>query len=110
VDISEFAILVARGSRLAARNVGEFAYGAVRGEHLTMRGHGVCEARRLYPRPAEATLSERDNWRLIGSGEGVHWPDLDEDIPVDAVVRGEPSGEAPASLQRWRWARGRDHG
>ena len=63
-----------------------------------------------YPRLAEATLSERNNWRLIVRGEGVHWPDLDEDIPVDAVVRGKPSGEAPASLQRGRWARGRDHG
>jgi hypothetical protein len=63
-----------------------------------------------YPRLAEATPSERNNWRLIGRGEGVHWPDLDEDVSVDAVVRGKASGEAPASLQRWRSARRRGHG
>jgi hypothetical protein len=63
-----------------------------------------------YPRLAEATPAERDNWRLIGIGEGVHWPDVDEDISVDAVVRGRPSGEGPGSLQRWRSARRRRHG
>jgi hypothetical protein len=63
-----------------------------------------------YPRLAEATLSELNHWRLIGKGEGVHWPDLDEDISVEAIVRGKPSGEAPASLQRWRSTRGSSHG
>jgi hypothetical protein len=63
-----------------------------------------------YPRLAEATPTERGNWRLIGRGEGVHWPDLDEDISVDAVVSGKRSGEAPGSLQRWRSARRSRHG
>ena len=63
-----------------------------------------------YPRLAEATPAERNNWRLIGKGEGVHWPDVDEDISVDAVVRGRPSAEAPSSLQRWRSGRRRRHG
>ena len=35
-----------------------------------------------YPRLAHATPQERDNWELIGPGEGIHWPDLDEDISV----------------------------
>ncbi len=35
-----------------------------------------------YPRLRDATLEQRNNWRLIGGGEGIHWPDIDEDISV----------------------------
>ena len=63
-----------------------------------------------YPRLAEATLAERSHWRLIGGGEGLHWPDLDEDISVDAIVKGKRSGETPSSLQRCRLARGSGDG
>jgi len=62
------------------------------------------------PRLADATPAERNNWRLVGAGEGVQWPDLDEDISVDAIVPGKPSAEAPASLERWRSARRSSHG
>jgi hypothetical protein len=47
---------------------------------------------------------------LIGRGEGVHWPDLDEDISVENVLFGQPSGESQRSFQRWleeRAARGK---
>ncbi len=54
-----------------------------------------------YPRLAHATPDERRNWRLIGGGEGVHWPDLDEDISVEGLLAGRPSGESQASLKRW---------
>jgi hypothetical protein len=54
-----------------------------------------------YPRLLHGTLEERDNWRLIGSGEGVHWPDLDEDLSIDSLISGRPSGESQASLKRW---------
>jgi hypothetical protein len=54
-----------------------------------------------YPRLAHATPTERANWRLIGRGEGVHWPDLDEDISVAGLLAGRPSGETQTSLQRW---------
>lgn len=59
-----------------------------------------------YPRLADATAEERGNWRLIGHGEGVHWPDLDEDISATNLVFGQPSGESQASLDRWRRSRG----
>ena len=39
-----------------------------------------------YPRLSHATAKERKNWRLLGNGEGIHWPDLDEDISVLVVV------------------------
>ncbi|HEY4594365.1 MAG TPA: DUF2442 domain-containing protein [Thermoanaerobaculia bacterium] len=54
-----------------------------------------------YPRLLHGTPSERTNWRLIGAGEGIHWPDLDEDISVENLVLGRPSGESQSSFQRW---------
>jgi hypothetical protein len=58
-----------------------------------------------FPRLVHGTAKERARWRLIGRGLGVHWPDLDEDIRVDNLLLGHPSGESQASLQRWLDAR-----
>ncbi len=54
-----------------------------------------------YPRLANGTPAERDNWRLIGRGEGIHWPDLDEDISVTNILSGKPSGESQQSFRKW---------
>jgi hypothetical protein len=54
-----------------------------------------------YPRLLHGAPEERDHWQLIGRGEGVHWPDLDEDISVENVLCGLPSGESQRSFQRW---------
>ena len=54
-----------------------------------------------YPRLQHGTPAERSNWRLIGQGEGIHWPDIDEDISVANVLAGRPSGESQASLKKW---------
>lgn len=54
-----------------------------------------------YPRLAHATASERAEWRLIGRGEGIHWPKLDEDISVEGLLAGRRSGESQASLSSW---------
>ena len=54
-----------------------------------------------YPRLAHGTKAERSNWRLIGRGEGIHWPDIDEDISIESLLVGRPSGESQSSLQRW---------
>jgi hypothetical protein len=54
-----------------------------------------------YPRLFHATPAERSNWRWVGRGIGIHWPDLDEDIAVEDLILGRPSGESPESLQRW---------
>jgi hypothetical protein len=58
-----------------------------------------------YPRLISASVAERNNWRLIASGEGIHWPELDEDISIKNLIIGEPSGESQKSLQRWLNAR-----
>lgn len=54
-----------------------------------------------FPRLAHGSPTERANWRLIGNGEGVHWPDLDEDISVASLLAGRKSGETQESLRRW---------
>jgi hypothetical protein len=54
-----------------------------------------------FPRLAHGTPVERANWRLIGGGSGVHWPDLDEDISVEGLLAGRRSGETQESLRRW---------
>lgn len=43
-----------------------------------------------FPRLRDATAQQRQNWRLIGKGEGVHWPDLDEDVSINSLF-GLPS-------------------
>ena len=58
------------------------------------------------PRVAHGTPAERTNWRLIGRGEGVHWPDLDEDISVENLLSGTRSGESHRSFEQWLASRG----
>lgn len=41
-----------------------------------------------FPRLREASMAQRRNWRLIGRGEGIHWPDVDEDISVRGLLAG----------------------
>ena len=60
-----------------------------------------------YPRLLHATMEERKHWRLIGRGEGIHWPDLDEDISVEGLILGRPSGESQRSFQHWLQGRTR---
>jgi hypothetical protein len=54
-----------------------------------------------FPRLLAGSEKERRTWRLIGEGEGIHWPDLDEDISVRNLLLGRRSGESQSSFQRW---------
>src|ERR1051325_9027575 len=58
-----------------------------------------------YPRLMQGTEKERNNWRFIGDQEGIHWPDLDEDISIENLLLGQPSGESQSSFKRWLEAR-----
>ena len=42
-------------------------------------------------RLSEATRTQRANWRLIGTGQGVHWPEVDEDLSVEGLLQGVPA-------------------
>lgn len=52
-----------------------------------------------YPRLYHGSLAERENWAI--EGEGIHWPDLDEDIRTADLLIGLPSAESQASLKQW---------
>jgi hypothetical protein len=54
-----------------------------------------------FPRLLHGTAAERSNWRLIGAGEGIHWPDLDEDVRIASLLAGRRSSETGESLRRW---------
>jgi hypothetical protein len=40
-----------------------------------------------FPRLLNATPAQRSHWRFIGRGEGLHWPDVDEDVSVESLLR-----------------------
>jgi hypothetical protein len=44
-----------------------------------------------FPRLLHASPAQRSNWHLLGDGEGIHWPDVDEDLSVAGILRGTPA-------------------
>lgn len=54
-----------------------------------------------FPRLVHATSEERNKWRLIGKGQGIHWEVIDEDISVEGLLAGRPSGESQSSFKKW---------
>jgi hypothetical protein len=64
-------------------------------------GRSILVPLAWYPRLLNGTPEERNNWRFIGEREGIHWPDLDEDISVENLLAGKPSGESQSSFKRW---------
>ena len=76
----------------------------VSADTLTVRladGRAIAVPIEWYPRLADGTPSERVRWSLLGSGQGIHWPDLDEDISVEALLAGQRSNETPLSFSKW---------
>ena len=51
-------------------------------------GREISAPLEWFPRLRDANEKNRNNWRLIGRGIGVHWPDLDEDIAVSTLMKG----------------------
>ncbi len=64
-------------------------------------GRSLAVPLHWFPRLVHASPDERDNWRLIGRGQGIHWNDLDEDISVEGLLAGKASGESQDSFKRW---------
>ncbi|MCD5412395.1 DUF2442 domain-containing protein [Thermodesulfovibrionales bacterium] len=54
-----------------------------------------------FPRLMHSTQEERNNWRLIGRGHGIHWEDIDEDINIEGLIAGKLSGESQTSFKKW---------
>jgi hypothetical protein len=52
-----------------------------------------------YPRLLNATLTQRKNWKIAGGGYGIHWPDVDEDLSTEGLLRGAPAARAHAPVK-----------
>ena len=61
-----------------------------------------------YPCLFQGSIKERNDWRFIGDGSGIHWNQLDEDISIKNLILGQPSGESQKSFRRWLSSRGGD--
>ena len=44
-----------------------------------------------YPRLLKATQKQRDRWEPSGGGYGIHWPEIDEDLSTEGLLRGAPA-------------------
>jgi len=47
-----------------------------------------------YPRLLNATPTQRNNWKIAGGGYGIHWPDVDEDLSTEGLLRGARAPKA----------------
>ena len=75
----------------------------VTGDTLTVDltdGRSISVPLAWYPRLVSGTATDRANWQVIGRGEGIHWPDLDEHISVDNLLSGARSGESQRSFKK----------
>ena len=52
-------------------------------------GREISAPLEWFPRLRDANETERNHWRLIGNGIGVHWPEIDEDIAVRTLMTGQ---------------------
>jgi len=50
-------------------------------------GREIAVPLNWFPSLRDATENQRNNWRLIGGGEGIHWEDLDEDVLVEGLIK-----------------------
>ncbi len=66
---------------------------------------GLVDGRRItvplvwFPRLLKATPKQRQNWELLGDGQGIHWPDVDEDLSVAGLLRGVPAPGAAGAVE-----------
>lgn len=56
-----------------------------------MDGRTISVPLAWYPRLFDATPEQRQNWRIAGAGFGIHWPEIDEDLSTEGLLRGAPA-------------------
>jgi hypothetical protein len=64
-----------------------------------MDGRTITVPLAWYPRIANATPEQRAHWEITGAGQGIHWPEIDEDLRTADLLRGVP---APRGSEGWR--------
>jgi Protein of unknown function (DUF2442) len=61
---------------------------------VTMKdGRTITVPLAWYPRLLRASPAQRKNWKVAGGGYGLHWPEIDEDLSTEGLLRGAPSPE-----------------
>jgi hypothetical protein len=67
-----------------------------------MDGRSITTPLAWFPRLLHATLEQRKNWKVAGAGYGIHWPDVDEDLSTEGLLRGAPAprGTIPHATSR----------
>jgi len=79
----------------------------VKGVHFTedtmavdlMDGRTIIVPLAWYPKLLDATSEQRGNWRISGAGYGIYWPDMDEDLSTEGLLRGAPAAARQASVR-----------
>jgi hypothetical protein len=63
-----------------------------------MDGRTISVPLAWYPRLLRATEEQRKNWKVAGGGYGIYWPDLDEDLSTEGLLRGAPAPSRPTRV------------
>jgi len=66
-----------------------------------MDGRSISVPLAWYPRLLRATVAQRARWQIAGGGYGIHWPDIDEDLSTEGLLRGAPDPQ-PRHSRRLR--------
>ena len=64
-----------------------------------MDGRTISVPLAWYPRLLHATIEQRQNWEIAGGGYGIHWPDVDEDLSTEGLLRGAPARPSTLAIQ-----------
>ncbi len=62
-----------------------------------MDGRSISVPLAWYPKLLNASPAQRANWKVAGAGYGIHWPDIDEDLSTEGLLRGAPAPRIPKS-------------
>ena len=65
-----------------------------------MDGRTISVPLAWYPRLLHAMPEQRARWEMAGAGFGIHWPDLDEDLSTEGLLRGSPAAQRAARARR----------
>jgi hypothetical protein len=63
-----------------------------------MDGRTISVPLAWFPKILHASEQQRNHWKIAGGGYGIHWPDLDEDLSTEGLLRGAPAPARPAKV------------
>ena len=82
---------MATSAQIADERVAGVSFDADRLIVDLMDGRTISVPLAWYPRLHSATEAQRTRWEIAGGGYGIHWPDVDEDLSTEGMLRGAPA-------------------